>query len=495
LLSRAKSIYTLILLASSLVIGPLRGEAAPNAYVANTEHHLVSVIDTVDDTLLATIPVGAFPSQVAVTQDGARVYVTNAGTHDVSVIDTASNTEVAFVAVSDSPAALALTPDGTELYVLGAGGVLQVIDTALIGSATDPVVATLSFGTPGFNQDATSIAFLPDGTRAYALVSGSLRVIDTDSLAVLSSLDVGSAPSQVVLSPDGTLAYITNSFGFDMAVLEGQVVVVDTATDSVVSVIPLFTLPGSIVLTPDGGRAYVGIVSRLANGGEAMGFTPDQQVAVIDLATSIVTRWIRVPGAPAGIAITPDGSGVYVAIPSANAISVIDTATDTLALTIDVAPGPNGLAIGPSAAPAISFGTGFTESDPTTESQEATTDVALEPMTSPIEPNASDAATEAAAIADVSTSEPIGPAQVTVAPIVSDNFATPNVEAAPPAETSATVQTPTSTVSLGPDLHIVSVGSATRHDEHSVRVPLILGDAAGATSSIALTISIEGIVE
>ena len=456
MLSRAKSIYTLILLASSLVIGPLRGEAAPNAYVANTEHHLVSVIDTVDDTLLATIPVGAFPSQVAVTQDGARVYVANAGTHDVSVIDTATNTEVAFVAVSDSPAALALTPDGTELYVLGAGGVLQVIDTALIGSATDPVVATLSFGTPGFNQDATSIAFLPDGTRAYALVSGSLRVIDIATLAVLSSLDVGSAPSQVVLSPDGTLAYITNSFGFDMAVLEGQVVVVDTATDSVVSVIPLFTLPGSIVLTPDGGRAYVGIVSRLANGGEAMGFTPDQQVAVIDLATSIVTRWIRVPGAPAGMAITPDGSGVYVAIPSANAISVIDTATDTLALTIDVA---------------------------------------LEPMTSPIEPNASDAATEAAAIADVSTSEPIGPAQVTVAPIVSDNFATPNVEAAPPAETSATVQTPTSTVSLGPDLHIVSVGSATRHDEHSVRVPLILGDAAGATSSIALTISIEGIVE
>jgi hypothetical protein len=50
-------------------------------------------------------------------------------------------------------------------------------------------------------------------------------------------------------------------------------------------------------------------------------------------------------------------------------------------------------------------------------------------------------------------------------------------------------------LSLGPDLRIVSVGSATRHDERSVRVPLVLGDADGATASIALTISLDGIVE
>lgn len=54
---------------------------------------------------------------------------------------------------------------------------------------------------------------------------------------------------------------------------------------------------------------------------------------------------------------------------------------------------------------------------------------------------------------------------------------------------------PKNRLSLGPDLRIVSVGSATRHDERSIRVPLVLGDASGATGSIALTISLEGLVE
>jgi len=54
---------------------------------------------------------------------------------------------------------------------------------------------------------------------------------------------------------------------------------------------------------------------------------------------------------------------------------------------------------------------------------------------------------------------------------------------------------PKNRLSLGPDLRIVSVGSATRHDERSIRVPLVLGDADGATGSIALTISLDGIIE
>ena len=54
---------------------------------------------------------------------------------------------------------------------------------------------------------------------------------------------------------------------------------------------------------------------------------------------------------------------------------------------------------------------------------------------------------------------------------------------------------PKSRLSLGPDLRIVSVGSVTCHDERSVRVPLRLSDADGATASIALTISLDGIVE
>jgi YVTN family beta-propeller protein len=51
----------------------------PNAYVTNTAAGVVSVIDTLTDAVLATLPVGASPTRVAVTRDGVRVYVANTG--------------------------------------------------------------------------------------------------------------------------------------------------------------------------------------------------------------------------------------------------------------------------------------------------------------------------------------------------------------------------------------------------------------------------------
>jgi signal recognition particle receptor subunit beta len=54
---------------------------------------------------------------------------------------------------------------------------------------------------------------------------------------------------------------------------------------------------------------------------------------------------------------------------------------------------------------------------------------------------------------------------------------------------------PRDQISLGPDLRIVSVGTATREDERSVRIPLVLGDARGGTASLALTISLEGLLD
>ncbi len=45
------------------------------------------------------------------------------------------------------------------------------------------------------------------------------------------------------------------------------------------------------------------------------------------------------------------------------------------------------------------------------------------------------------------------------------------------------------------DLSIVSVGEATRADERSVRLPIVLGDGEGATSTLVLTIRLDPLVE
>lgn len=48
---------------------------------------------------------------------------------------------------------------------------------------------------------------------------------------------------------------------------------------------------------------------------------------------------------------------------------------------------------------------------------------------------------------------------------------------------------------LGPDLSIVSVGEASRADDRSVRVPLVLGDAEGGTTSLVLTLRLDVLVD
>ncbi len=48
---------------------------------------------------------------------------------------------------------------------------------------------------------------------------------------------------------------------------------------------------------------------------------------------------------------------------------------------------------------------------------------------------------------------------------------------------------------LGPDLTIVSVGEATRCGERAVRLPLVLGDAEGRTTTVQLTLQIDPLVD
>ena len=97
-----------------------------SAYVANngggvccvdSNASSVSVIDTATNTLFATLPVGASPTGVAVTPDGAFVYVTNAIDNTVSVIRTETITVAAVVPVGNLPQGIAF---GTQNDPIGA---------------------------------------------------------------------------------------------------------------------------------------------------------------------------------------------------------------------------------------------------------------------------------------------------------------------------------------------------------------------------------------
>jgi YVTN family beta-propeller protein len=83
-------------------------------------------------SVISTIATGGanVPFGIAVTPDGKRLYVTNTASNIVSVIDTMTASVVATVAVGMLPVAVTITPDGTLAYVANRNSnTVSVIDT------------------------------------------------------------------------------------------------------------------------------------------------------------------------------------------------------------------------------------------------------------------------------------------------------------------------------------------------------------------------------
>jgi YVTN family beta-propeller protein len=88
--------------------------------------------------------------------------------------------------------------------------------------------------------------------------------------------------------------------------------------------------PVGLAVTPDGRFVYV-VVSFLGT------------VCVIDTATNMVVKTIPVELTPLGIAVNPDGSFVYVTNGVSGTVSVIDTSSNTVIDTVTVGTLPQGI--------------------------------------------------------------------------------------------------------------------------------------------------------
>src|SRR5262249_15558876 len=168
-----------------VMLGSTPAEAKPFAYVTNSGSGAVLVIDTATNTVVATVPVGLGPDGVAITPDGTHAYVTGS---PISVIDTATNTVVATVPVPVGrlPLGVVTTPACTHAYVtIGGGGINGIV--SVIDTATNTVVATVPVGVRPIG-----VAITPDGTHAYVAnsFSGAVSVIATATNTVVATVPV-----------------------------------------------------------------------------------------------------------------------------------------------------------------------------------------------------------------------------------------------------------------------------------------------------------------
>lgn len=222
------------------------------AYVSSTSatYDCVSVVDTNTRTVIATYPLAFGVTALAISPDGKRVYAGRTGdSHvDVAVIDTTAD-RVGTIDIASGAGigidAITVDPTGKRLYVATTdvrGSQLVVVD-----AETARVDRKVWVGSP-----IRDVAFA-DGA-AYVLTSdrergGVVNLIDLATNRITDTIELGiGAPTQMVLSPDKTRAYVVD---YD------HVAVVCTLTHQVVTKVTVDARPSCVAVTSDGGRLVV----------------------------------------------------------------------------------------------------------------------------------------------------------------------------------------------------------------------------------------------
>jgi YVTN family beta-propeller protein len=271
-----------------------------------------------------------------------KVYVSNQGDDLISVISTEHNLVTRLLPVGDSPTLdvphnLFIDPQKRFLYVslIGSGEIWK-FDTL-----TDSFVGKAPAGNASAN-----VVVSPDGSKAYVTNwdvtnpnGRAVQVIDTATLTNIQQINVGLAPHGISFSHDGRLIYVTNYLSDSISILNAadntEVGRVLLAPD-VNPVRSSKYQPLQVALTPDDRFAYVSCYAS-------------NEVRVIDTAKKNVIAAVPVGKAPFLLEVTPDGQFVYVANQQSDDMSVIRVANNQVVATI-VSPSfanPHGIAFTP----------------------------------------------------------------------------------------------------------------------------------------------------
>ncbi|MGH9509339.1 MAG: YncE family protein [Terriglobales bacterium] len=184
--------------------------AGDKLYSINNGTSDVTVIATVDRSIVKSVPVGLAPVWAVVSSDGARLYILNQGSDNVTVMETVTDTVLNTVALPGGSGSTFMVFDSRLLrvYVANTAGDSVSIINADRNSPNFLAVTTVPVGTA-----PTSVTALADGSRAYAANSGSdtVSVINTLNNTVMKTISVGIAPLSVGSAPDSSRVYAANS--------------------------------------------------------------------------------------------------------------------------------------------------------------------------------------------------------------------------------------------------------------------------------------------
>ena len=322
---------------------PPRPAGSYHVYVTNERSDDVSIIDSVTNEVVATVPLGKRPRGIHASPDGQTIYVALSGTaiggpnvdesklpppdrkaDGIGVLDVKTRKVLKVIAGGADPEEFDLSKDGLKLFTSNE----DTAQASVVDIAMGTVLETLKVG-----EEPEGVNTSPDGRFVYVTSEqdGEVFVIDTEAHKVLKSIKVGNRPRSVGFFPDGKKAYVTNEN-------DGNLAIIDTVKHVKIGAISLGKpggpiKPMKVILSTDGKTAYV----STGRG---------KQVFMIDTATDkIIGMPIEVGDRPWGIALSPDGKFLYTANGPSNDVSVVDLSTNTVIKKIKAGSSPWGVLV------------------------------------------------------------------------------------------------------------------------------------------------------
>ena len=344
---------------STLVVGALLLAAirtdAQSQYriiVSNEKSGDITVIDSADYKVSATIPVGKRPRGVHVSPDGTKVYVALSGTpiepppkldangnpiferdkdddqnaksdkaaDGIGVVDLRQKKFLRKIPAGSDPEQFALSADGSRLYIanedVGAASVLNIEEEKV-----EHIIPV--------SREPEGVGLNPNRKCFYVTceTAGDVFAIDTRSFKVVGHFQVHPRPRSAAFLPDGSRAFIPSESS-------GEINIVDSVEHKLLRTValPKGSRPMCLVVGRDGKKLY----ASLGRGGA---------ICVLDAATADIIGSIKVGTRPWGIAISPDGKYLFSANGPSDDVSVVDLATEKEIARVKVGSSPWGVAI------------------------------------------------------------------------------------------------------------------------------------------------------
>ena len=193
-------------------------------YVTTELDQSISIIDPHTLKIVGAIPTKQAESHMfTLSHDGRFGYTANVGPGTVSVLDMKGRTTVAVIPISRTTQRISISNDDRIVFTADQmKPQLAVIDTATNAVKSWIALPAIAYGT----------ASTKDGRWLLAAMrpTNQVAVIDLKTMKVARTIDVPKTPTEILVRPDGKVAYV--SCGGKVAVIDLEKWTTETAIDA-----------------------------------------------------------------------------------------------------------------------------------------------------------------------------------------------------------------------------------------------------------------------